>query len=192
MKNSLPRLGVISAIVLLTCTPTAFAATFSELDTDGDDILSEQEFIDALGPHHGTIAYGQYNTDADPIVVQTVEEVQATDADGNLMFEQGAPVMVEMTDADGNTVLVQATDAEGNLLFEQGAPIMETVVTETLVEGVTMEEIRRSRQGFERSTEGKARAFANKERASERRGEARGRSERARGEKSRGGNGRNK
>ncbi|MEL7106955.1 MAG: hypothetical protein AAGM21_13610 [Pseudomonadota bacterium] len=134
-----------SAVALagaMLCT-AASAATFDEVDANGDSVLTEQEFIDALGGHHGPIAYRQYNTDAQPITLVTDEEVQATDPE------------------------------TGELLFnEDGTPLLEIITTETQIEGVTVNEIRRSQRGFEQSNAGKARAAANMQRAAENRANA--------------------
>jgi hypothetical protein len=193
MKSKFQILGTTTAITFLMLASTGYAATFSELDTNDDDILTEEEFIEVLGPHHGTIAYRQYNTNAEPITVKTEKVVQAVDDAGNSLFEKGEPVMTEDRDAEGN--LLQATDDAGNLLFEKGEPIMETVVTETTVEGVTVDEIRRSQRGFERSNAGKARAYSNKQRAAENRTNSRSQSDKGSSGSSsgdRGGRGRNK
>ena len=163
------RLATTATIALALSATSGMAASFSEVDANGDTVLTEQEFIDALGAHHGKIAYRQYNTDAQPITVQVEETVQATDADGNLQFEQGDPILVEDPET-GN--LVQATDENGNPLFEQGDPIFETIITDVQIEGVTVDEIRRSQRGFERSNAGKARAAANKQAAAEKQANA--------------------
>ncbi|MDU8945544.1 hypothetical protein [Ovoidimarina sediminis] len=167
MTPNFLRLGTATAFILAMTTSTGFAATFSELDTNGDEVLTEEEFVEVLGPHHGAIAYRQYNTNPEPVTVEVEQEVQATDPEtGELLYEQGAPIMVEGIDANGEPAMVQATDPDtGDPLYEKGEPIMTTETVDVEIEGVTVDEIRRSERGFERSNAGKAGAYANKQQA---------------------------
>ena len=202
MKTYLSLLGTAASLALVMSASTGAAATFSELDVNPEDgVLTEQEFVDALGTHHGAIAYRQYNTNSAPIDVEVQSDVEInwSQDEGTQEYMVEDPV-TKLMRAPTEEELTLITDSQSEEEFS--GTITKTVTTTEQIEGVTEDEVRRSQRGFERSNAGKARSYANKQMAEENKANAGSKSSGASTESSngrssgsngnKGGNGKNK
>ena len=184
MKSDLSLVGSAAMLTLFVSASASYAATFSELDGNGDGVLTEQEFVEELGEHHGPIAYRQYNTNDEPVTVMVEEQVELT-VDKNAETEGYTLTNPETGDARS------ATDEEIKLI-ETEKTLVVMMEKEVQIEGVTEDEVRRSQRGFERSNAGKARSYSNKQMAAENKANAGSKSRGSSGDSSNGRSGESK